>query len=221
MSFQKQRLVGLATLGFVLMLATGCGDDSKPKSSPESSSTSMKPGAIPQVSFTIAQANLGTSAGALPLGNDVVAAAMKPVEAWAQSSVVDAFVRGSASSTGGIFDEAVLAEAAKDSGVLTDAGLPKLTGPATITLQSANLTALGNPTQPSVIGVQIAFTIKANVKGGTMESTRIGEFSLKDNGGWKIVAYDVGVDRTGPGVPASLDVSTASSASSTDSEVSK
>lgn len=210
MSSEKRRWFALATLGAVLVVGASCGDDSKPKSGGESSSKSAKPGSAPTVSFAVGDASVGTFAGPVPLSNDLVSAVLKPVQAWAQNAIVEGFAGGSAQLPDGIFDDPASRAAAEDVGVLTDRGLPKATGPVTITLQNANLTAIGDPARPSVVGVQVALTVQAPVDGGTLETTRIAEFSLKDLGGWKIVAYDVGVNRSGPGVSTARQADSAS-----------
>lgn len=200
MSSEQRRWFALATLGAVLFVGASCGDDSKPKSGGESSSTSAKPGSAPTVSFAVGDASAGTFAGPVPLSEDLVSAVLKPVHAWAQDAIVEGFATGTAQLPDGIFDDPAGSAAAQDVGVLTENGLPRATGPVTITLQNANLTAIGDPARPSVVGVLVTLTVQAPVAGGTLESTRIAEFSLKDLGGWKIVAYDVGVNRSGPGV---------------------
>lgn len=212
------RVVAPIAFGAFLVVGSGCGDDSKPQKSSSTSEASAPVGAAPHVKLGISGAVAGTPLGEVALPPEVLAAVLKPVGQWAQASVVDAFATRTAGSTDGVFDGEAAIQAASDAAVLEDEGLPEVTGPVTITAQQANVTAIGDPAQPGAVGVNVVLGLKATVSGGTMESTRLAEFVLKNIGGWKIVAYDVSVKRTGPGVEAKQRATSSSTPSETTSK---
>ncbi len=196
----SRRFSIVITIG--LMLA-GCGDDSKPKSaSREGVADENGPVTAPKVKFEIGDATLTSPLGDFPLDDAVTAAVMKPVTEWAQTALVDPLAGSDAGNLDTAFSPEASASLAGDSAVMSNTTLGTMTKPITIDTQRVSLIAIGDPTNPSVVAVNIALSLKSASADGAVNSTHIGEFSLKNLDGWKIVAYDIATQRSGDGVPA-------------------
>ncbi len=186
---------------FAVVSGAACGgNEQKPQAAPtEASVDQLDIGKAPRLELELGEAMVTTALGDLPIDDQVRNDALQVANRWAQSALVDAFVGGTSADLGS-FSEGAAAEAAADRAVTTNEGLPQLAGPATIKTARASMIGLGTPESPTVLTVTIALSVEGEVESGTITSTHLGDLTLMNQQGWKIVGYDLSVNRSGPGM---------------------
>lgn len=133
-------------------------------------------------------------------------AAMALLEAYVQEATIEPLRTGTIKDTAlpEIFDGPAVARLATlDRAVLLDEGLPKAVGKVTVEGTPIGLTALLDDRKNAVlITASIDIEITAESKKGLMTVSRIGALVLSRqlDATWKITAWSLHVDRSGPGV---------------------
>ncbi len=89
-----------------------------------------------------------------------------------------------------------------DHEALVDDGLPQVTGAITSENAPVKLVGLAEGDGSIVlVSAEIGLVVHGKVKGGTVDVTRRAQLVLaNDNGTWKIDGWDVGVQRSAPGI---------------------
>ena len=102
-----------------------------------------------------------------------------------------------------IFDPAALtALQGPDGAVMLDQGLPKVTGKLKAISQPVAINALADNTGAWIMAsARLNLDVTGGLDDGTLKIVRTGELLfVPDAEGWKVTAFDITVDRSGPGV---------------------
>jgi hypothetical protein len=177
-----------------------------------SSSTSTS-GATPT---TQAHTTLTLTAGDVSVAGSGAPVAITPQQTQAVMSVIRDYVQTAtieplrtgqpAGDLSGVFDSGTLARVdSVDRAVMTDEGLPKVTGNLVVTATPVPLVGLGDQQGNLVlISARLQLTVDGQVTGSRTGLTvqRQGDLVLASNGfgGWKVTSYSMSVNRAGAGV---------------------
>jgi hypothetical protein len=105
-----------------------------------------------------------------------------------------------------VFDAGTLARViGPDQGVMTDAGVPKVSGDLTVRAKPVAFVALGDQSGTVVlVSAALDLTVDGRVEGAAtpLQISRTGDFALAPDaaGAWKVTSYSMSVSRSGGGI---------------------
>jgi hypothetical protein len=128
------------------------------------------------------------------------------IRAYVDGAIVAPLRSGTPSDLSTVFDAGALATVnGADKAVMTDTGLPKVTGDVSVRAKPVNLVALGDQSGTVVlVSATVDLTVDGKPQGAKvpMHVARTGDLVLAPDGsgGWRITSYSISVSRSGAGV---------------------
>jgi hypothetical protein len=211
-------VVVVIVVGVVAALALSGGGSGKSNHSAAPSTTHANT-TITLTAGNVSAASAGPNLTVTPAQTQAI---MTLIRNYIQIATVQPLRTGQpAGDMSSIFNAATLAQVnGPDRAVMTDEGLPKVTGALVVSAQPVSITGLGDQQGNLVLlAAQLQLTVDGQVKGSQtgVAVQRNGDFVVQSNGfgSWQVTSYAMSVNRAGAGVDTSASTGSASSTTPT------
>jgi hypothetical protein len=209
-------LLGGGALAIVLVAAaafalTSGGDEQEQQAGPEFDDSTT-------VDIEVGAASVHAAGIPAEFPADVRDQVLTGVVSYVDAAMVTPLRKGKADEAklAALFDQGAAARlAGPDRAVLLDEGLPKVAGAIEVVATGPYRLALGalqeRDGQTVLVAAALDLRLTAEAEEGTIEIQRLGSivFAKDLSGAWKITAWTLGVNRSGPGVTVSTTTPTA------------